>query len=31
MNWFDSEKHFFTDDSLKINWFNSEKYVFTDE
>ena len=28
---FDSEKYFFTDESVKINWFNNEKYFFTDE
>ena len=31
IDWFDSEKYFFTGESVKINWFNSEKYFFTDE
>ena len=31
IDWFDSEKYFFTDESVKINWFKSEKYLFTDE
>ena len=31
IDWFYSEKYFFTDESVEINWFNSEKYFFTDE
>ena len=31
INWFNSEKYFFTDESMKINWFNSEKYLFNAE
>ena len=28
INWFNSERYFFTDESVKINWFNSWKYPF---
>ena len=31
IDWFDSEKYFSTNESVKINFFNSEKYFFTDE
>ena len=30
IDWFDTEKYFFTAESVKINWFNSENLTDSD-